>query len=93
MEMNLDILRAIQEGEEKPTRIMSKSNMTWSQLQQGLDFLVESGFIEEKVLGERPMRRVDKRTKNRYLVTEKGASVLRYFRKELGQLETLISAL
>ncbi len=93
MEMHLDILRAIHEGEEKPTRIMSKSNMTWSQLKNGLEFLSENMFIEENTIEKKPLRRRDKRTKNRYTVTEKGDSVLRYFRKEHKQVETLISSL
>ena len=93
MEMHLDILRAIHEGEEKPTRIMLKSNMTWSQLQQGLEFLTENQFIEEITDETRPLRRRDKRTKNRYKATEKGISVLRYFRREHAQVENLISSL
>ena len=93
MEMNLDILHAIQDGEEKPTRIMSKSNLTWAQLQEGLVFLEESGFIQEKVIGSSRRQKIDKRTKNMYTLTEKGASVLRYFRKELAQVENLITSL
>ncbi|MCW4011829.1 MAG: winged helix-turn-helix domain-containing protein [Candidatus Bathyarchaeota archaeon] len=93
MEMHLDILRVIQEGEEKPTRIMSKSNMTWLQLQQGLEFLLENNLITEKVTNERPFRKEDKRTKNRYLLSEKGTSVLRYFRNELSQVNNLISSI
>lgn len=93
MEMHLDILRTIYEGEEKPTRIMSNSNMTWSQLQQGIDFLLKSMLITKKDMDKNQFRKADKRTKNRYIVTKKGESVLRYFRKELQQVENLISSI
>jgi predicted transcriptional regulator len=93
MEMNLDILRAIQEAEGKPTRIMSVCNMTWSQLHEGLNLLARSEFIKIESISEASPRRVDKRSKNKYHIAPKGDAVLRYFRKELGQVENLISSL
>ena len=92
MEVNLDILRAIHSGEEKPTHIMSKSNTTWIQLQEGLGFLVKSKFVKE-IPNKKKIRKVDKRTKNKYTLTEKGESVLRYFRREFEQVEELFLSL
>jgi len=92
MEVTLDILRAINAGEEKPTHIMSKSNTTWTQLQEGLGFLVKNKFIKE-ISNKKKTRKVDKRTKHKYTLTKKGESVLRYFRREFEQAEMLFLAL
>ncbi|MBD3172365.1 hypothetical protein GF326_07830 [Candidatus Bathyarchaeota archaeon] len=93
MEMNLDILRAIQMGEKKPTRIMGRSNMTWSKLQRGLEFLLDSGYIIEIPVEDLPRKRVDKRSKQIYQLTEKGESILRYFRNELKPVKNLITTI
>ena len=71
---------------------MSKSNTTWIQLQEGLGFLVKSKFVKE-IPNIKQMKKVDKRTKNKYALTEKGKSVLRYFRKEHEQVEVLFLSL
>ena len=93
MEINLDILKTIGDGEVKPTRIMSQCNITWGQLNEGFDLLLKSGFIRIDANEKEPMKRLDKRTKNKYYLTPKGESVIRYFRKELGQFNALIAAI
>jgi predicted transcriptional regulator len=93
MEVYLDILKAISDGEEKPTRIMSRCNITWNQLNEGVDLLLSTGFIMVEVNKKQATRRVDRRTKNKYYLTPKGESVIKYFRKELGQFNILIAAI
>lgn len=92
MEVTLDILRAINAGEEKPTHIMSKSNTTWTQLQEGLGFLAKNKFVKE-ISNKKKTRKVDKRTKHKYTLTKKGESVLRYFKREFEQAEMLFLSL
>jgi len=43
-----DILRVIDSGEYKPTRIMYKSNLSWKPLNRILDRMVNLGLIKEK---------------------------------------------
>jgi predicted transcriptional regulator len=93
MEVNLDILRAVQMGEEIPTKIMSKSNTTWKQLQQGLEFLEKNSFVRKLPVKNERFRRTDKRTRDKYRLTKRGESVLRYFKKEFEQVEVLFLSL
>ena len=43
-----DILRAIESGEYKPTRIMYKSNLSWNSLNKILNSMIDLDLIEEK---------------------------------------------
>ena len=70
----LTVLRAVNDGIDKPTRIMYSANMSWNPTQQVLKKLVEEGHIE--VL-EEPS---NLREKKRYRITERGLNVLRYFK-------------
>jgi predicted transcriptional regulator len=73
MEMHLDILKTLaQKGPLKLTHIMYKANVNCSVLKQYLDFLTQQKLVEEKTL-----------TKERivYEITEKGLTVLKYFRE------------
>ncbi len=73
MEMHLDILRTLaQKGPLKLTHIMYKANVNCCVLKEYLDFLTLQNLVEEKTL--RKERIV-------YEITEKGLTVLRYFRE------------
>lgn len=73
MEMHLDILKTLaQKGSLKLTHIMYKSNVNCCVLKEYLEFLIQQKLVEEKTL-----------TKERiaYVITEKGLTVLKYFRE------------
>ena len=74
LEIMLTVLGAVKSGIGKPTRIMYAANMSWNPTQKVLKKLVEEGHLE--VIEEPSVQRA----KKRYIITEKGASVLRYFR-------------
>lgn len=73
MEMHLDILRTLaQKGPLKLTHIMYKSNVNCCVLKEYLDFLTEQELVEEKTI---------KKERIVYTITEKGLTVLKYFRE------------
>ena len=73
MEMYLDILKTLaQKGPLKLTHVMYKANVNCCVLKEYLDFLIQQGLVKEKIL--RKERIV-------YEITEKGYSVLKYFRE------------
>ena len=73
MEIHLDILRTLaQKGPLKLTHIMYKSNVNCCVLKEYLDFLIEQELVEEKTI---------KKEKIVYTITEKGLTVLKYFRE------------
>lgn len=75
LDIMLNVLLAIKEGVDKPTRIMYATNLSWKPTQNILKNLVRQGLIRElNVDGE-------KRTKSRYVLTEKGQDVIKYFEK------------
>lgn len=73
LEIMLTVLRAVDEGETKPTKIMYASNMSWNLTQRVFSDLVKQGLLEVR---ENPG---SKRSTRRYVITEKGKNVLRYF--------------
>jgi len=73
LEMYIDILKVLaQKGPTKLTHIMYKANVNCSILKEYLDFLIKQGLIEERKVG-----------KNRvvYANTERGTTVIKYFRE------------
>ena len=73
MEMHLDILKTLaKKGPLKLTHIMYKANVNCCVLKEYLDFLTQQKLVEEKAL--RKQRMV-------YEITEKGLTVLKYFRE------------
>jgi predicted transcriptional regulator len=73
IEMHLDILRTLaQKGPLKLTHIMYKANVNCCVLKEYLDFLTQQNLVEEKTL--RKERIV-------YKITEKGLTVIKYFRE------------
>jgi len=73
LETYVDILKVLgQRGPLKLTHIMYKANVNCKILKEYLDFLLKQGLVEERVVG-----------KNRvvYASTQKGITVLKYFRE------------
>lgn len=78
LEISIDVLEVIQNGEAKPTRIMYQSNLSYSLLKNTLNSLVEQGLILEIEPSSRRGKR-DGRTNTVYHITPKGKNVLQYF--------------
>ena len=73
MEMHLDILKTLaQKGPLKLTHVMYKANVNCSVLKEQLDFLILQNLVEEKAL---------RKERSVYQITEKGLTVLKYFRE------------
>lgn len=78
LEMYLDILAVLaQKGPLKLTHIMYKGNVNCSVLKEYLAFLMQNNLIEEKTTQNQKII---------YCITEKGNSVLKYYR----ELQTLL---
>jgi len=77
LEMYIDILKVLaRHGPLKLTHVMYKANVNCSVLKQYLDFLIQQNLVEEQTLHK-------KRNKTRvvYAITERGRTVLKYFRE------------
>jgi predicted transcriptional regulator len=83
LELYLDVLEAVKNGKEKPTRIMYGANLSWTSLNNIVSSLVSQDLVEEIDLTESR----DKRTKKVYRVTEKGSHLIRYFHRAEQLLE------
>ncbi len=76
LEIYVGILKVLaQRGPLKLTHIMYKANVNCSILKEYLDFLVDQGLVEERIVGKRRVV---------YATTQRGLTVLKYF-KELEQ--------
>jgi len=77
LEMYIDILKVLSRHRPlKLTHVMYKANVNCSVLKQYLDFLIEQNLVEEQTLHK-------KRNKTRvvYALTDRGRTVLKYFRE------------
>lgn len=73
LEMYIDILRVLaQRGPLKLTHVMYKANVNCSVLKEYMDFLIKQGLVEERAVGKRRLV---------YAVTQRGITVLKYFRE------------
>ena len=63
LQLFIDILKTIENGEYKPTRIMYKSNLSWQPLKQILNRMVELELVEKKKIGTRQSFRITERGK------------------------------
>jgi predicted transcriptional regulator len=77
LEIYLEVLKVINKGTGKPTRIMYKTNLSWKPLTKVLDSLQDQGFITEHEDGSHTI----------YKVTEKGKNVLKYFTEAMELIE------
>ena len=73
MEIYFDVLKTIDNGTEKPTRIMYETNLSWTSLISVFAALIDSDFI----------RAEKRKTSKRYHITEKGRNALSYHLKSL----------
>jgi predicted transcriptional regulator len=79
--MYIDILRVLaQRGPLKLTHVMYKANVNCSVLKEYMDFLIKQGLVEERTVGKRRLV---------YAVTQRGITVLKYFR-ELKQVLPIV---
>lgn len=69
MELYLEVLRAINRGVNKPTNIMYKCNLSWTNSREILNSLVEQNLV---TVIENNNRRI-------YRITERGKKILEYF--------------
>ncbi len=73
LEIYFDVLKVIDKGTNKPTRIMYETNLSWTSLCSVFDTLINSDFIrEEKWMSSK-----------RYHITEKGRNALSYHMKSV----------
>jgi predicted transcriptional regulator len=81
LEMYVDIVQVLaHRGPLKLTHIMYKANVNCSVLKEYLDFLIKQGLVEERVVGKRRVV---------YAATQRGITVLKYFR-ELRQVLPIV---
>jgi len=77
LEMYIDILKVLSHhGPLKLTHIMYKANVNCSVLKQYLDFLIQQNLVEEQTL-----RKKRNKTRVVYAITERGGTVIKYFRE------------
>lgn len=69
----LDVLKAIEEGTSRSTRIMYRTNLSMKPLAKVLESLLEQELIKSDVDGKRVC----------YEITEKGKNVLSYFNRAM----------
>ena len=82
LHIQLEVLKAVRAGVDKPTRIMYAANMSWAPVSKILDSLVDRGFVLVITTNG------GNRSKRRYEITEKGVSVINYLEgvKELVEI-------
>jgi predicted transcriptional regulator len=81
LEMYIDILKVLaHRGPLKLTHVMYKSNVNCSVLKEYLDFLLKQGLVEERIVGK---------SRVVYAVTQRGITVLKYFR-EISQVLPIV---
>lgn len=81
LEMYVDILSVLaHRGPLKLTHVMYKANVNCSVLKEYLDFLMKQSLVEERTVGKRRVV---------YAVTQRGITVLKYFR-ELKQVLPIV---
>jgi len=71
LEVYLDVLHAINDGLDKPTRIMYGTNLSWKTLQEILVSMVDQELISVN----------SKKRSKRYSILPKGIRALQYFLK------------
>ena len=79
LEIYFDVLKAIDKGTDKPTRIMYETNLSWASAFSVFDALTHSDFI----------RTEKKKTSKLYYISEKGRNALSYHLKSLEGLSII----
>jgi predicted transcriptional regulator len=75
-QITIDVLKVINNGEQRPTRIMYASNLSWNSLKSTLSLLVSKGYICQNCLNQ----------SKKYSITAKGREILDYY----NQLDSLV---
>ena len=70
LQISVEVLAAIANGEQKPTRLMYACNLSWTSTKETLDRLAARGLVDE--INENQKRR-------RYCITVKGRDVVKYY--------------
>jgi predicted transcriptional regulator len=68
-QITIDVLTVIAQGEQRPTRIMYASNLSWKSLKSTLNHLVSKGYIINDNF----------EPKKKYSITVKGRDILNYY--------------
>ena len=68
LEIYFDVLKALDRGVNKPTRLMYKANLSWSSLQDTFETLLDGGFMAVEI----------NLKSKRYRITDKGRRALSY---------------
>ena len=79
LEIYFDVLKAIDNGTHKPTRIMYETNLSWISVCNVFDTLINSDFIRSEKW----------KSSKRYHITEKGRNALSYHLKSLEGLSII----
>ena len=69
-QISVEVLTAISNGEQKPTRLMYSCNWAWNTIKGTLDLLSAKGYVDEIYETEK---------RKRYYITAKGRDVLSYY--------------
>jgi predicted transcriptional regulator len=77
LEIYLDILKVINKGIRKPSRIMYGSNLSWNPLKKALESMIKQGFIEKE----------DIKNRSEYHITSKGNEVFGYWKEAISMLK------
>ena len=73
LDIQLEVLKAVRAGVDKPTRIMYAAKISWNPVRKILDRLVDRGLVS--VITDNG----GTSSKRRYEITERGISVITYF--------------
>jgi predicted transcriptional regulator len=80
LDLFLAVLKAIRDGCDKPTRIMYACNMSWKPMKKMLKKVTEKGYVAEMEYNG------NKRSPKRYVISERGKNILRYFEEARDQI-------
>jgi len=88
LEIHVDVLKVLaRHGPLKLTHVMYKANVNCSVLKQHLDFLIQHNLVEQQTLHKKRYK-----TKVVYAITERGLTVLKYFREINNTLQIIEEA-
>ena len=76
LDIYFDLLKVVERGVDKPTRIMYSTNLSWKTLNELLSTLVSKGFLREEPV----------KNSKRYRITDKGLNTLTHHRRSLDGL-------
>jgi predicted transcriptional regulator len=69
LELNLDVLKAIYNGRQAPSRVVYAANLSYDRVMNCIEFLVEQHLVQ----------RIAGISKKRYTITDRGKNVVNYF--------------